>query len=48
MVPDVIIMKSTDTLYSLSYKYNLDFKALAEKNGIKDLNKTYAGRKIYT
>lgn len=47
-VPEIITMKSNDTLYSLANKYNLDFKLLAKNNAVKDPNANYIGKKLYT
>ncbi len=47
-IPKAILMKVGDTAYSIADRYGLDFKSLAEKNGIDDLNKEYIGKKIYT
>ena len=47
-IPKTIVMKAKDTVYSIAYKYGLDFKKLAENNGIKDVNKEMAGFKLST
>lgn len=47
-IPEIIVMKANETLYSIASKYSLDFKKLAEINNIKDVNAQIIGQKINT
>lgn len=44
--PVNLLMKSTDTIYSVANKYGLDFKTLAKINNIKDVNGNIEGTTI--
>ncbi len=46
--PSFILMTSKDTVYSIADKYNLNFKVLAQNNGIDDPNKNLEGLKLST
>lgn len=46
--PVSLLMKSTDTIYSVASKYNLDCQTLAKINGIKDVNENIEGTTIVT
>ncbi len=42
-LPKTVVMKKDDTVYSIADKYGIDYKKLAQINGIDDVNKTMAG-----
>ena len=46
--PSFILMTSKDTIYSIADKYELDYKILAQNNGIIDPNATYEGFRLST
>ena len=41
-------MTSKDTIYSIADKYELDYKILAQNNGLIDPNATYEGFRLST
>jgi len=45
--PSVYKVKKGDTLYSISWRYGLDYKSLAKINKIRSPYKIYIGQKLY-
>ncbi len=45
-IPDNLVLKAVDTVYSVADKYGLDFKKLAQNNGIKNVNANLTGKTI--
>jgi lipoprotein NlpD len=44
--PDVYTVQKGDTLYSIALEHGLDYRELAEANGIEDVNVIYVGRQL--
>ncbi len=45
--PTVYHVKSGDTLYSISWRYGMDYKTVAKINGIRSPYTIYVGQKLY-
>ncbi|RLA04256.1 MAG: peptidase M23, partial [Gammaproteobacteria bacterium] len=45
--PSVYKVKKGDTLYSISWRYGMDYKQLGKMNGIRSPYTIYVGQKIY-
>lgn len=44
--PDTYRIKKGDTLFSIAWRYGLDFKTIQSRNNIKDPNKIFVGQKL--
>ena len=44
--PDTYVVKRGDTLFGIALEFGLDYKELADWNGITDINKISAGREL--
>ncbi len=45
--PSVYTVRSGDTLYSITWRYGLDYRAVASANGISNSYTIYPGQKLY-